>query len=155
MHRLDVYRLAKHGQTYGTFSHWKVDGRPFCFGVELPWNDNKRGLSCIPPGEYLAELYNSPTHGQVYQLIDVPCRSNIQIHAANFGDLRDKDGDGDLEGNQLEGCLAPGEVIAVITDKRYTNRPKIGVTNSRNTLRRFMAAMEGEMSIRVVIHAIS
>lgn len=155
MHRLDVRRMADHGQAYGTFSAWDVDGRPFCYGVELPWNDNRRGLSCIPPGEYLAELYDSPAHGLVYQLIDVPGRSNIQIHAANFGDLRDKDGDGDREGNQLEGCLAPGDDIAVIADQRDSNRPKLGVTNSRNTLRRFMAAMEGEKRIRVVIHAIS
>ena len=155
MHRLDVIRMASHGQAYGTFSLWTVDARPFCYGVELPWNDNRRGLSCIPPGEYEAELYESPKHGRVYQLIDVPGRSNIQIHAANFGDLRDKDGDGDREGNQLEGCLAPGDDIAVIADKRDANRPKLGVTKSLATLAHLMAALGGDERISVVIHNMS
>jgi len=155
MHRLDVLRMAKHGQAYGTFSRWKVDGVAFCYGVELPWNDNQPKASCIPPGEYLAELYDSPTHGRVYQLIDVPGRSNIQIHAANFGVMVDKDHDGDMEGEELEGCLAPGNIISLIRDKKDGNNMKIGVTASIATLERLMAALGGETRIRVVIHAIS
>jgi len=27
-----------------------------CFTMELPWRDNLRSLSCIPPGAYLCEL---------------------------------------------------------------------------------------------------
>lgn len=50
----------------------------------------------IPTGTYEIELYNSPKHGKnTPQLKNVPGRSNIQIHVANFAD-------------ELLGCIAPG-----------------------------------------------
>jgi hypothetical protein len=66
-----------------------VDGLFECYTVE-------NALLAIPADTYAIELYNSPMHGpDTPQLKDVPGRSNIQIHAANFP-------------HQLLGCIAPG-----------------------------------------------
>lgn len=68
------------------------------FTIERPWLDNQHGISCIPVGTYDVEKYLSPTKGDVWQVMNVPNRSNIEIHAANMA-------------SQLEGCIAPGDVM--------------------------------------------
>jgi hypothetical protein len=71
----------------GTFgSLFLDDGTSYATG-ELPWRNNAVGQSCVPAGVYQCQIYDSPTHGQVYMLQDVPGRSDVEIHAANwFGD---------------------------------------------------------------------
>ena len=72
--------------------------------VELPWRDNQRGISCIPAQVYEAEaifrhsrrhLSDDDIRKYGIWLKDVPQRSGIVIHIANFV-------------RQLEGCIAPG-----------------------------------------------
>lgn len=54
------------------------DGREFAT-MELPWNDNKKGKSCIPTGQY---KFKVDTHGrfQWFRILNVPKRSNIEFH---------------------------------------------------------------------------
>lgn len=66
-----------------------------CFSLELPWNDNKVGASCIPPGTYKLLHRSSPKYGNHLHVLDVPGRSYILIHPANYV-------------SQLRGCIAPG-----------------------------------------------
>ena len=74
---------------------------------ELPWRDNARSISCIPPGEYLCVSHISPKHGHCFWLQDVPGRSEILIHAANWM------GDKALGfKSNLEGCIAIGMKFA-------------------------------------------
>jgi len=51
---------------------------------ELPWRNNRVGLSCIPPGSYVCTPHVSPRHGKCFWLKDVPGRTEILIHAANY-----------------------------------------------------------------------
>ena len=70
--------------------------------LELPWRDNRRQVSCIPPGTYRCSIVQSPKFGRVYHLASVPGRSAILIHSANL--------DGDVAKGyttQLQGCIAP------------------------------------------------
>lgn len=70
--------------------------------VELPWRGNQRQVSCIPPGTYSCRRVRSPRFGQVYHVQNVPGRSAILIHSANFA--------GDTQKGyvtQLQGCIAP------------------------------------------------
>ena len=70
--------------------------------LELPWRDNRRQRSCIPPGAYDCGMVRSPRFGRVYGVADVPDRSHILIHAANLA--------GDVDAGwhtQLHGCIAP------------------------------------------------
>ncbi len=71
------------------------------FTIERPWLNNQHGISCIPNGVYDVEKYISPTKGDVWLLQNVPNRSEIEIHPANFA-------------SQLEGCIAPGNAMGEI-----------------------------------------
>lgn len=85
----------------GTFGTLLLDGQVLRT-TELPWRENKAQASCIPPGLYRAEIVQSPKFGRVYGLRDVPGRSHILIHAANYG--------GDVAKgyrSELLGCIAP------------------------------------------------
>lgn len=62
--------------------------------MELPWLDNSEGKSCIPEGTYLAVRDTTGKH-QFYAIKDVPKRSDIEIHIANYT-------------HQILGCLALG-----------------------------------------------
>lgn len=51
--------------------------------LELPWLNNKRNISCIPDGMYRYQIdFSNNKHRNVIELIDVPSRSQIQIHSA-------------------------------------------------------------------------
>lgn len=86
----------------GTFGEISFDAQRV-FSLELPWRGNKRMVSCIPPGNYLCDLVDSPRFGRVYGVQNVPGRSHILIHAANLGG--DSAAGWDTE---LNGCIAPG-----------------------------------------------
>lgn len=64
--------------------------------LELPYRDNKRNISCIPPGTYPLKLEHSPKFNMLlWEAKDVPGRSECKFHAANYK-------------HQLNGCFAPG-----------------------------------------------
>ena len=82
-----------------TLGHLKVydDGELILMlrTIELPWVNNEPRVSCIPAGKYVAKVHHSPRFGWSLWLQDVPNRSEILIHTANFV-------------RQLLGCIAPG-----------------------------------------------
>lgn len=112
----------------------KFSGPDFsAFSIELPWRNNDRQISCIPQGRYLCRIYNSPKHGHVYLLNDVPNHDFVEIHAANYG------GDRKLGYKcDLLGCIGLGDTMAATTVNGLTQRM---VTNSRATIARFMAEL--------------
>lgn len=87
--------------------------------LELPFKDNKQNISCIPDGEYIVRKTVSPAwtkserdrikhlkpnitkeelekiQVKLWLVLDVPNRSGIRFHSANFV-------------SQLRGCIAPG-----------------------------------------------
>ena len=67
--------------TYGKLSIENFD----CFTVERPWLNNKVRESCIPEGLYKCKLgrYNKGGY-TAYEVQDVPGRSLIKIHIANY-----------------------------------------------------------------------
>jgi hypothetical protein len=71
------------------------NGTYLCNTIELPWKNNKTGISCIPEGKYELKLRHSEHLGEHIQLIKVPDRKWILIHAAN--DAK----------KELRGCIAP------------------------------------------------
>lgn len=84
---------------------------------------------CIDEGWYVAERYNSPKNKRiVWQLKDVPNRTNIQLHIANWP-------------SELLGCIAPGKEIA--------SSPKgdPGVIKSGQAFEEFMAMTSDEETI--------
>lgn len=52
--------------------------------LELPWKDNSKNISCIPRGSYTMVRHWSRKFPYIHlQLLDVPNRSGILIHAGN------------------------------------------------------------------------
>jgi len=77
-------------------------GDSSCFTTELPWLDNLQSRSCIPAGEYTCSIVQSPHMGRVYGVHNVPGRSNVLIHPANFGGNVGRGWQ-----TELQGCIAP------------------------------------------------
>lgn len=62
--------------TYGTFS---------CKTLERPWKNNERNISCIPKGTYNVKWsYSWKFMKYTYEILNVPNRSGIRIHSANY-----------------------------------------------------------------------
>jgi len=95
-----------------------------CWTLELPWRDNQKSISCIPAGLYKCEIYQSPKNGRVLLIKDVSGRTFIQIHSGNYT-------------RQILGCILVGDGIKYLDADRIPD-----VTNSRNTLAKFLAVVD-------------
>lgn len=102
-----VLRTIDNGKQTNGVLYVEKDGAILfeCYTLELPWKDNQRRVSCIPEGKYKAVKHRSPKFGNSVWIKDVPNRSEILIHPANYvrqllgciavgSDLKDIDGDG-------------------------------------------------------------
>jgi hypothetical protein len=92
-------RKSTKKQTNGVLVAKKNNMTFSCFTLELPWLDNKRMVSCIPPGLYTCKYSYSPAFKKnTYRLQKVTGRDGILIHSANFF-------------SQLKGCIALGSTL--------------------------------------------
>tara|TARA_R100000654_G_scaffold74646_1_gene109563 strand:+ start:5448 stop:5861 length:414 start_codon:yes stop_codon:yes gene_type:complete len=83
-------------QTLGRLFIFKgLDIEYECCTLELPDNNNKRNISCIPTGEYNVKPRTSEKYGKHYLVENVENRDYILIHPANYY-------------TQLRGCIAVG-----------------------------------------------
>ncbi len=103
MMTLHLYRTYHPKGTNGLLC---LQGNPVCQTIELPWRDNRRGISCIPEGRYRLARHNYPKHGDQLGVLHVPHREAILIHPGNSAleDLR-----GCIA--TVTRCTAPGEGI--------------------------------------------
>ena len=85
------------------------------YSVERPWLDNQVSVSCIPTGEYELGWRESPRFGQTWHVQDVPGRTYILIHVANFA-------------KDVEGCIGLGTDLMGDT---------VAVSNSRVAVKKF------------------
>jgi hypothetical protein len=102
-----------------------------CYTLELPWKDNQRRISCIPEGTYKAIKHRSPKFGESVWIQNVPNRSEILIHPANYV-------------RQLLGCIAPGDSLRDIDGDGLDD-----VTNSRNTMNKILALLPNSFEVKI------
>lgn len=97
MIRLILYRKKyRDKQTLGRMDVYRNDEYLFTLAtLEQEWNNNMTSNSCIPPGFYMAEHYNSPNHPNTFIIKDTEPRTYILIHILNFF-------------YQTEGCIGVG-----------------------------------------------
>jgi hypothetical protein len=82
--------------------------------LELPWRENRRMRSCIPPGTYRARyVVTAKRPAGVYLLEGVPGRSSILIHSGNVAGDVEKG----LESDVL-GCILLGRTRGVRRGQR-------------------------------------
>jgi len=105
----------------GIFGVLSIDGNPFgCFTVE-----NLK--DAIPAGYYSVEFTYSPRFNQTLPLIDVPGRTAIRLHPANYP-------------GELEGCIALG-------DKEEPD----AVDDSRVTFNQFYKIIDGQEDLHISV----
>jgi hypothetical protein len=86
-----------------------INDKYFSDALELPYLDNKPDISAIVKGEYLIYIrYSNNFKMWLPEIQNVPNRTNILIHPANFVNA---DGKPDIfnEYDQLQGCMALGK----------------------------------------------
>lgn len=116
-------------EQWGTAGELATEGFT-CKTLELPYKRNIKGVSCIPVGEYECLVHISPKFGKCYEVVSVPNRGNILIHAGNFA--------GDLKlgyKTDSHGCILLGESFAVLEHQN-------AITNSKKTIDAFHAFMD-------------
>lgn len=101
--------------------------------LELPWKDNQRRISCIPPGEYLVEKCK-PTAKRNYtyfHVMNVPGRDSILWHPGNYT-------------SQILGCILPGEKFV---DLNHDGLPDIA--NTTATLKILAALLPDKFKLTI------
>tara|TARA_R110000803_G_scaffold98187_1_gene166327 strand:+ start:211 stop:630 length:420 start_codon:yes stop_codon:yes gene_type:complete len=88
--------------------------------LERGWRDNEVRVSCIPKGEYNLEYeYSNRFKKKLWEIKDVPCRSECKFHSANYW-------------HQLNGCVALG-----VSPRDLNGDGYIDVTSSKKTMAEF------------------
>lgn len=132
MKEFPLLRYYQEGFTLGAMFFNDI---PLINTFELPWMDNSHNLSCFPRGLYKAVLVNSPKHGWVYELQDVPRRLEIQVHIGN--DLADS-----------LGCVLTCKYHGIVwKGKPWARKATIGGLDSRVAFNEFMKAAGGDKEI--------
>lgn len=93
-----------------------------CYTIERPWKNNAANVSCIPEGTYACQPFSGSRFQNVIQVMDVPDRTFILIHVANFP-------------HDVEGCIGVG-------DRFVSDSLEPAVYNSKKTLANLMNAFE-------------
>ena len=91
--------------------------------IERGDRNNEQNVSNVPTGTYPLVWENSPKFGMVWELKDVPNRSECKIHTANMWD-------------QINGCIAPGTYLGKLNLDGYYD-----TLASRDALDRFHLAL--------------
>jgi hypothetical protein len=125
---LPAYTLTRQASSnHGTMGEmFNPDGSHLCYTCELPWLNDQADASCIPLGTYTCGPHNSPAHPDVWEIQNVPGRSGILIHNANFW-------------FQLLGCIGVGQSFGPLEYSgseypQYTGQTYQAILNSQNTL---------------------
>lgn len=121
----ELIRLESSAQ--GMLGVLKINKAVFCFTLEPPDKENKPYVSCVPAGQYICSLVQSPRHGETYEVKEVHERSQILFHPGNTVD-------------NTEGCILPGSTVGKIN----TSPHQRAVLNSGQTFRKLMQIMNGQ-----------
>jgi hypothetical protein len=109
---------------------------PFtCSTLELEWQNNRTGVSCIIADTRMGKLWYSPTlKRMVVRLDDAHGRKDVLLHNANFAGL------GDGECAQIHGCTAIGQGYGKLQNPQ--GHMQFAVLNSGNTLDKLIAHIQ-------------
>jgi Family of unknown function (DUF5675) len=109
-------------QLWNTETERKTGAKPIfsCVTLELPWKENMRRVSCIPPSKYECAYRESAKYPQHYEVKNVPNRTYILIHQGNFH-------------SDILGCILLGDKFQDLNADGYKD-----VVNSKATIKKFI-----------------
>lgn len=120
-----IIRKSTKKQTTGILTASNAGASFACKTVERPWLNNANSISCIPTGTYQVKWTFSPKFMKyTYQVMNVPNRSGIRIHSANFY-------------SQLQGCIALGDALVDVNKDG-----ELDTINSKKTIALFENFMQ-------------
>jgi hypothetical protein len=125
---LTLVRVSQSSQ--GTFGVLKIGEVPICVTCEDPWEQNARGISCIPADTYKVKKFNGTNFKDVWQVMDVPGRDAILIHNGNTID-------------DTRGCILVGKGFATFPG----GGP--GITDSKAVLEMLRERLPDEFMLEV------
>jgi len=108
-----------------------LNNDPVCLTLERPSLHNQPNVSCIPPDIYLCKRVESPRHGETFQLLNVPGRTNILFHKGNTKD-------------DSLGCVLLGSEFGKL-------KGQSAILESSKAFHNFMASLEGVDSFPIQI----
>ena len=123
-------------QATGVLTVLDANGWPVfvCPCIERGDRNNQRNISNVPRGIYpLVREWSPRFRTHLFELKNVPNRSECKIHASNFW-------------HQLNGCIAPGAYLKDLDGDKY-----LDVAASRRTLNDFHRIMKGITSTSIEI----
>lgn len=100
-----------------------------CYTIERPWKNNQPNVSCIPEGDYKCQPFSGTRFKDVVQIMDVPNRTYILFHVANFP-------------HDLHGCIGVG-------DRFVSDALEPAVYNSKKTLSAFFDVVGYEFDLKI------
>lgn len=133
--RAEITRTIKSDKE--TLGEWKsIDGDKVvftCKTLELPWNDNKNNISCIPTGTYtVVKRKGFATRPyDHFHVTDVPYRNWILIHIANYV-------------SQILGCIIVGS-----EHKDINKDGLLDITDSAKTLKALYDIMPDKFELTI------
>lgn len=119
--------------TLGTL--FNPQGLELAKSIELPFMDNKQGISCIPFGTYKCKKDNTGRH-RFWKILDVEGRENIEMHIANFT-------------SELKGCIAFGQSWAFMSNSK-TNKLELSVSSSGKTFEKLKEILPDEFELEII-----
>ncbi len=129
---IDIHLVRRKSSGQGTDGFLSIPELQFaCFTLELPWKNNQRDISCIPPGVYDLAWHESARH-KAFMLKDVPGRSYILVHPGNFA--------GDTAAgfrSDVQGCILPGMHLGRLRKNSHSEFKQKAVLNSRAAVVKF------------------
>jgi allophanate hydrolase subunit 2 len=130
-------RRFKHGDS-GSFGRVLAKGREFT-SLELPWRENQRNKSCIPPGRYLCTwTYSNRFKREMYEVTGVSGRVGVRLHKGNWA--------GDTEKglhSDSHGCPMYGKDQSILIPPGMTE-PQAAISASRLAMQEFEDLMGKE-----------
>lgn len=118
-----IYRFWQdRNQTLGNCTVLDEDLKPLfsALSLERGWRNNEQRVSCVPLGDYKLKFeYSNRFNKKLWELKNVPGRSECKFHSANYW-------------YQLNGCISLGLKLADINRDGYPD-----ITSSRNTMNAF------------------
>lgn len=100
--------------------------------IELPNKNNHYRISCIPTGEYIIRPRTSKKYGKHLEVLNVPNRSMILIHAGNYY-------------KQTAGCILVGKEW-----KDLNNDGEKDITDSKKTLKELTELITKETKLTII-----
>jgi hypothetical protein len=131
---------TENGRPSGNRLTWSYD----CRALELPQRGNKKGVSCLPSGRYVAEIvHSSPQfnypHIWVHDTDSIYAagdRKGVKIHVANYV-------------RELRGCIAVGQRFVDLDPEGTEGHGVLDVTSSEKTLNELMHQMSRREKLRI------